>query len=341
MLTKPSEPSVSAVSSLRFRIMTLPRSSVLGALVTALLTTVALATGVVGCRAANAPETAGSVAPPAPDAKREKSASKGRELDSEPLTLLADLPTAKAQPSAPVSKQGWLGVALGPDKAGVRIDRIVPGSPSEKAGLERGDVISSVAGEAVYEPADVVRIVARHEQGERLSIGLQRDGAARLLAVELAGRPVDMDITRMSFVGQPAPELGVLRTVKGSVTPTLQALRGKVVVLEFWASWCSVCRFMVPTMNEWQARFGPQGAVVLGVTVDSVPVASNAANQLGMDYPLVSDQEGEATRAYAANSIPALYIIDQKGTVREVIIGYSESRLAAAENLIDTLLDGS
>ena len=98
---------------------------------------------------------------------------------------------------------------------------------------------------------------------------------------------------------------------------------------------------MVPTMNEWQARFGPQGAVVLGVTVDSVPVASNAANQLGMDYPLVSDQEGEATRAYAANSIPALYIIDQRGTVREVIIGYSESRLAAAENLIDTLLGGS
>jgi len=258
-----------------------------------------------------------------------------------PLTLLADPPPPKAAPMQPVSKQGWLGVSLGPHAEGAVINRVVPGSPSERAGLMQGDVISSVAGEVVRGPADVVRIVAEHEQGERLPLGLSRNGEARLLAVELGGRPVDTDITRMSFVGQPAPEFGVLRTVKGSVTPTLQALRGKVVVLEFWASWCSVCRYMVPTLNEWQARFGPQGAVVLGVTVDSVSVASNAANQLGMDYALASDHEGVATRAYAANSIPALYIIDQKGTVREVVVGYSEARLEAAEKLIDKLLAGS
>ena len=258
-----------------------------------------------------------------------------------PLTLLADPPAPKAQPSQPTAKQGWLGVALGPHPQGAVINRVVPGSPSERAGMAQGDVIASIAGEVVRGPADVVRIVAQHEAGERLPIGLSRNGEVRLLAVELAGRPVDIDIARMSFVGQPAPELGLLRTVKGSVTPSLQALRGKVVVLEFWASWCSVCRYMVPTLNEWQARFGPQGAVVLGVTVDSVSVASNAANQLGMDYALASDQEGEATRAYAANSIPAIYIIDQRGTVREVVVGYSEARLEAAENLIDTLLDGS
>ena len=258
-----------------------------------------------------------------------------------PLTLLADPPVPKAEPNQPVSNQGWLGVALGAHAAGVRVNRVVPGSPAEKAGLVDGDVITSVAGEPVRGPSDVVNIVAEHRQGDRLAIGLSRDGEAHLLAVELAGRPVDTDIARMSFVGQAAPEFGVLRTVKGSVTPTLQALRGKVVVLEFWASWCSVCRYMVPTLNDWQARFGPQGAVVLGVTVDSVAVASTAASQLGMDYALASDHEGVATRAYAANSIPAIYIIDQRGTVREVVIGYSEARLEAAENLIDTLLDGS
>lgn len=262
-----------------------------------------------------------------------------RELG--PLTLLGDEPAPKAQPSQPVSKQGWLGVALGPHPDGAVINRVVPGSPSERAGLVQGDVIASVAGVVVRGPADVVRIVAEHHQGERLPIGLSRNGESRLLVAELAGRPVDTDIARMSFVGQPAPEFGVLKTVQGSVTPTLQALRGKVVVLEFWASWCSVCRYMVPTLNEWQARFGPEGAVVLGVTVDSVTVASNAANQLGMDYALASDHEGVATRAYAANSIPALYIIDQRGTVREVVVGYSEARLEEAENLIDTLLDGS
>lgn len=262
-------------------------------------------------------------------------------LSQEPLTLLADPPAPDARPAEPVSTRGWLGVALGPDPKGAVVDRVVPGSPAKQAGLETGDVITSVAGEPIKGPSDVVRIVAQHEKGERLPIGLVRDGEARLLPVVLAGRPVDSDITRMSFVGQPAPELGVLKTVKGSVTPTLQALRGKVVVLEFWASWCAVCRFMVPTLNEWQARFGPQGAVVLGVTVDSVTVASTAANQLGMSYSLASDHEGTATQAYAANAIPTLFIIDKKGTVREVIIGYSEAELAQAEALIDRLLAGS
>jgi peroxiredoxin len=223
----------------------------------------------------------------------------------------------------------------------VVVERVVPGSPAEKFGLEQGHVITHVAGQSVVAPGDVVRIVAQHSQGDRLPVALEEAGKPRLLSIELAGRPVDSDITRMSFVGQPAPELGILRTVKGSVTPTLQALRGKVVVLEFWASWCTVCRFMVPTLNAWQARFGPEGAVVLGVTVDSVSVASTLASQLGMDYSLASDHEGTATRAYSANAVPTLFIIDQQGTVREVVIGYSEAQLAAAETLIDGLLGGS
>ena len=258
-----------------------------------------------------------------------------------PLTLLADPPAPKAMPAEAVSERGWLGVALGPHKNGVVVDRVVPGSPAEKYGLSAGVVIQTVAGEQVREPRDVVRIVAEHAAGDRLPIVFREAGRERLVAVELAGRPVDRDITRMSYVGRPAPEFGMLNTVKGSVTPTLQALRGKVVVLEFWASWCAVCRFMVPMMNEWQTRFGPEGAVVLGVTVDSVTVASNTANQLGMDYPLASDADGTATRAYSANALPTLFIIDQKGTVREVIIGYSEAELGAAETLIANLLSGS
>lgn len=258
-----------------------------------------------------------------------------------PATLLADPPVPEPEPVEPVSNRGWLGVSLGKAKSGVMIDRVVPGSPADKAGLEQGDVITRVAGEPVHEPGDVVRIVAGHAAGERVSLSIENGAEKRILAVDLTGRPVDSDITRMSFVGQAAPELGVLSTVKGSVTPTLQALRGKVVVLEFWASWCAVCRFMVPTLNEWQARFGPQGAVVLGITVDSVTVASNVANQLGMDYPLASDGEGTATRAYAANAVPTLFIIDKLGRVREVIVGYSEAELAAAETLIDDLLGGS
>ncbi len=295
-----------------------------------------------GCHPANSPAAAS--APVAPQAQAQEprlEPEASAQADEHPLTLLADPPPPKAQPVEPVSQRGWLGVSLGRAPAGAVVDRVVPGSPADKVGLEAGDVITRVAGQAVLEPADVVRIVAQHQAGERVPLSLENGKDKRLLAVELAGRPEDSDITRMSFVGQPAPELGMLATVQGSVTPTLQALRGKVVVLEFWASWCTVCRFMVPTLNEWQARFGPEGVVVLGVTADPVTVASNAAGQLGIDYHLASDRDGTATRAYSANAVPTIFIIDQRGMVREVIVGYSESRLAAAETLIDGLLSGS
>jgi peroxiredoxin len=91
-------------------------------------------------------------------------------------------------------------------------------------------------------------------------------------------------------------------------------------------------------MNSWQSRFGPQGTVLLGVTMDSVSQATQTAFQLGMDYPLASDKHGDTTKAYRATAIPAVFIIDQRGVVRDVLVGYSGARIAAAEALIDSLV---
>jgi peroxiredoxin len=226
-------------------------------------------------------------------------------------------------------------------EGGVIVEHIVPGSPAAGAGLLVGDRITSFAGGSVSSPDGLQKAVLAHVVGDRVSLGVVRAGETRLLSVELAGRPGDSDIQRMNFVGEPAPEFGPLRTVQGSAATTLGALRGKVVVVEFWASWCQVCSFLVPTMNDWQDRFGPQGALVLGVTVDSVQVAAEAARRLDMRYPLASDEKGTATRAYQAHAIPAVFVIDQQGTVREVVVGFSEERLGEVEVLIDELLGAS
>jgi peroxiredoxin len=226
-------------------------------------------------------------------------------------------------------------------EGGVIVEHVVPGSPAAGAGFEVGDRITTFAGDAVTSPDGLQQAVLARIVGERVSVGIVRGAETRLFAVDLAGRPVDSDIQRMNFVGEPAPEFGQLKTVQGSATPTLQALRGKVVVIEFWASWCQVCSFLVPTMNDWQDRFGPQGVVVLGVTVDNVRVAAEAAQRLDMRYALASDEKGTASRAYQARAIPTVFVIDQKGTVREVLVGFSEERLQQVETLIGALLAGS
>jgi peroxiredoxin len=213
------------------------------------------------------------------------------------------------------------------------------GSPAARSGLLAGDLILRVDGKAVQEPSEVVNLVGDRAAGHRLSVAVRRGDTERLLAVVLDARPDDDGMMRMSFVGSPAPALEALQTVQGNVSPTLTELRGKVVVLEFWASWCGVCRFLVPTINDWHARYSAQGALVLGVTTDSVGLASRTAYELRMSYPIASDHTGKTSEAYGAMALPTLFVLDKKGVVRDVMVGYTQGRIADLEALIERLLD--
>ncbi len=215
---------------------------------------------------------------------------------------------------------------------------VVRGSPAAQAGLRDGDVLLRIGGQAVQTPRQVVRTVARHDAGERVSIAFRRDRSDRLVAVTLAQLPDDDTIMRMSYVGAPAPPLTGLKTVQGSLTPRLGALRGKVVVLEFWAPWCMVCRIMTPTMNDWNQRYGAQGVAVMGVTTTPVQQAATAASQIGISYPVASDESGKVTEAYRAIALPTLFVIDRRGIVRDVLVGYSSPRLHQLESEVDQLL---
>lgn len=261
---------------------------------------------------------------------------------SEPPPADADPPAAEPEPAGepPTGRRGWLGVELAkaPDEPGVRVRRVVRGSPAARGGLLPGDLIQRIGGEPVTQPEDVVRLVGRRSAGERLSVSLRRGDQSRLLAVVLDPRPDDDGMMRMSYVGAPAPALQSLQTVQGSITPELSALQGKVVVLEFWASWCAVCRILVPTINDWYARYSPQGVEVLGVTTDSVGLASRSAYELKISYPVASDHSGKTSEAYGAIALPTLFVLDKRGVVRDVMVGYSSERMAQLEALIERLV---
>src|ERR1700753_3768264 len=108
--------------------------------------------------------------------------------------------------------------------------------------------------------------------GERVRVGLLRAQETRLLAVGLEAFPDSDEILRRQYVGLRAPELEDLEVAQGSLEPRLAALRGKVVVLEFWASWCGPCHMLSPVLEQWHERFTPQGVVVAGVAAEDMSV---------------------------------------------------------------------
>ena len=253
-------------------------------------------------------------------------------------------PSSQAETSdSPDDASGpaWLGVELTkapPGEAGVVVRDVLRGSPAERAGLQPGDRVLRVGSTPVAQPSEVVHAVSLHRAGERVGLSLLRSGAERLVPVVLASRPDADELLKSEFLGAPAPAWRPLASVRGSLPSTLGELRGKVVVLDFWASWCMPCRMSVPALNAWHDRYASQGLVVIGVTMDSPDVALQASLDMGIDYAVASDPDGETTRVFKAFALPTMFVIDRDGKVRDAMVGYSSDGLRKTEKQVRALV---
>jgi thiol-disulfide isomerase/thioredoxin len=114
---------------------------------------------------------------------------------------------------------------------------------------------------------------------------------------------------------------------------TLERWKGKVVVINFWASWCPPCREEIPGLTRVQTRFGANGVQIVGIAVDSVDKARQAATELGVNYPiLVAGLETiDLTRRLGnqAGALPFTLVLDRNGTLVASHLGIlSEDQLA-------------
>ena len=113
----------------------------------------------------------------------------------------------------------------------------------------------------------------------------------------------------------PAPEFE-LPTLDGSDTLSLSSLRGKPVVLNFWASWCEPCKEEAPALQEvWQEN-RERGLVVVGVNFDDFQAdARRFVEDAGVTFPLVRDRSGELIGRYGSYGVPVTYVIDRQGRI--------------------------
>lgn len=227
------------------------------------------------------------------------------------------------------------------NEPGVLVRDVVRGSPAANSGVVAGDVILSVDGQNVALPEDVSRLVAVRGAGQRLGLGLLQAETTRLLGIELERFPDGDEILRRQYVGLQGPEFDALETAQGSVEPRLASVRGKVLVLEFWASWCGPCHLLSPVLESWHERFMSQGVVVAGVSAEPMPIVTRSLFQMGIGYSVFADPTGATTKAYRAMALPTVFVLDKGGRVRDVMVGYSSPGLARLEGLIKRLIEES
>ncbi len=129
-----------------------------------------------------------------------------------------------------------------------------------------------------------------------------------------------------------------LPSVKGE-TLALTALRGKVVYVDFWASWCGPCRRSFPWMNEMQQKYAAKGFTVVAINVDKKRAdADRFLAQVPANFPVVFDEAGATPAAYAVKGMPSSYLIDARGHVTYVERGFQDESKAGLEARIVALL---
>jgi peroxiredoxin len=124
-------------------------------------------------------------------------------------------------------------------------------------------------------------------------------------------------------VGDTAPNFSIGTTASETMTP--RNFGGKVLVLNFWASWCAPCVEEAPSLNEFAKTLKDSGVVVLGVSVDRNEQAyQNFVKRFDLAYPLARDPRQDLSYRYGTYKIPESYIIDRNGKVVRKYAGLPE-----------------
>jgi thiol-disulfide isomerase/thioredoxin len=137
--------------------------------------------------------------------------------------------------------------------------------------------------------------------------------------------------------GDVAPPFA-LATAAGE-TIDLARLRGSVVYVDFWASWCSPCKRSFPWMNALHARYRGEGLAIVAINVDKRRAdAERFLRDVPATFPVVFDAQGGAPEAYDVKGMPSSYLIDRQGVVVAIEEGFHDDRRAAIERRIEALL---
>lgn len=143
---------------------------------------------------------------------------------------------------------------------------------------------------------------------------------ARALAVCLLGLMIATSAWALSKA-EPAPDFTLKSN--GGDNVKLSELRGQVVMINFWASWCGPCRQEMPLLDEIHQRYSGLGFTVLGVNVEEdQSAARDLLEDVPVSFPILFDSRNEVSEAYEVDAMPSTVVVDRDGIVRYIHKGY-------------------
>ncbi len=136
---------------------------------------------------------------------------------------------------------------------------------------------------------------------------------------------------------RPAPELNLPRYGGGSVN--LTELRGRVVLVNFWAVWCPPCRKEMPSMERLSNRMAQRPFTILAVNAgETTERIQSFLNEVPLTFPILLDRDGERMKAWRVYVLPTSFLVDKQGQIRYSLSGHLEWDEPEAVAIIEKLL---
>ena len=258
-----------------------------------------------------------------------KAARPALAVPREPIAAPAAVPS----PAPSAGPPSWIGVRF--DKTATTVLRVLPGSPAERAGLRVGDEVISLDGKPATSAPYLVGEIRGRATGAKVTLVARRAGKEVSLILTVEARPDDDMLVRRALLDRPAPGFAG-ELVHGTYAATLADLKGQVIVVDFWATWCGPCAMTMPYLDAWQTKYGPQGLRIVGLSSEELPDIQQFIALHPLSYTIARDIDARIARDYFLLGVPMLVIIDRAGVVRHVQLGASS--FAAVEAAFTRLL---
>ena len=142
-------------------------------------------------------------------------------------------------------------------------------------------------------------------------------------------------------MGNPAPDFRVEPVQGARGVVSMRELRGKVVVLDFWGTYCGPCKASFPKLQGLNAKYSSSGLHVLGISEDEPDDQAKIATfatTYGAKFPIAWDRDKAIARVYKPETMPSTFVIDRKGVVRYTHVGYRDGDEVEIEREVQELL---
>jgi len=141
-------------------------------------------------------------------------------------------------------------------------------------------------------------------------------------------------------VGSTAPDFQAVELPSGRPA-TIENYRGKVVLLNIWATWCPPCKIEMPSMERLHQKLAGTDFQLVAVSVDEEDssVVNKFVKEYGLTFPVLHNQDGSIRQIYQTTGVPESFVIDRDGVIVKKVIGAADWDAPVNENLIRRLLD--